>query len=49
MRTWKKRKFTAKVIYCEKSKVAFDMTLFYPEGGGQLGDVGSIEWNGDKE
>ena len=43
-----KRKFSAKVIYCEKSKVAFDMTLFYPEGGGQLGDVGSIQWNGIK-
>ena len=43
-----KRKFSAKVIYCEKSKVAFDMTLFYPEGGGQPGDVGSIQWNGIK-
>ena len=43
-----KRKFSAKVIYCEKSKVAFDMTLFYPEGGGQLGcRFYSMEW--DKE
>ena len=38
--------FEAKVTYCEKCGKGFEMTLdrsaFFPEGGGQKGDIGSI-------
>ena len=43
-----KREFKAKVIYSDKSNISLDSTLFYPEGGGQLGDIGFLEWNGQK-
>lgn len=40
------RKFTGKVLSCEKNKstyeIILDRTLFYPEGGGQLADIGDI-------
>ena len=39
-----KRSFTSEVIYSEKNQIALKNTLFYPEGGGQLGDKGIIEW-----
>ena len=39
------RSFTSEVIYSEKNQIALENTLFYPEGGGQLGDKGIIEWN----
>ena len=35
-----KRTFKSNVIYSENSLVSLESTLFYPEGGGQLGDVG---------
>jgi len=40
-----KRSFTSEVIFSEKNQIALENTLFYPEGGGQLGDKGIIEWN----
>ena len=43
-----KREFKAKVTYSDKSNISLDSTLFYPEGGGQLGDIGFLEWNGQK-
>ncbi len=43
---------TATVIAVENHDVALDATIFYPGGGGQLPDHGSITWNngtGDAE
>lgn len=41
------QKFTAEVISCEAIeegwKVELDRTAFFPEGGGQKGDTGSLE------
>jgi len=42
------KEFDAKVLWAEGSEVIFDQTAFYPEGGGQLGDVGHIISNGKK-
>ena len=39
-----KRSFTTKVIFSDGNRVAFKNTLFYPEGGGQLADIGTITW-----
>jgi len=39
------RSFSTKVIFSEDNRVAFENTLFYPEGGGQLADVGTISWS----
>ena len=35
--------FTAEVIAIEENKIALDQTLFYPLGGGQNWDLGSID------
>ena len=41
-----RKEFTARVLSCEKEKngggyrVALDRTAFFPEGGGQFGDIG---------
>ena len=43
-----KRSFKSIVLFSDKNKIALKNTLFYPEGGGQLGDTGIIEWNGKK-
>ncbi len=43
-----KRSFSSTVLFSEKNKIALKNTLFYPEGGGQLGDIGIIEWSGKK-
>ena len=37
-----KRTFKSNVIYSDNSSVSLESTLFYPEGGGQLGDMGLI-------
>ena len=40
------RKFTARVLSCEESgrlfAVTLDRTAFFPEGGGQSGDIGTL-------
>ena len=41
------KEFTAEVVSCEKDKkgyrVVLDRTAFFPEGGGQFGDIGWID------
>src|SRR3954467_4335144 len=36
----------ATVIASEDGRVAFDRTIFYPTGGGQPHDTGSVTWDG---
>jgi len=40
------REFTARVLYCERSdkgwRIMLDRTAFYPEGGGQACDLGTL-------
>ncbi|PNY82607.1 alanine--tRNA ligase-related protein [Deinococcus koreensis] len=38
--------FTARVTATDGSRVALDATAFYPEGGGQPTDVGTLSWDG---
>jgi len=38
--------FTAKVMRSGKDFVVLDRTAFYPLGGGQLSDTGSLTWDG---
>ncbi len=40
------RTFTATVTAVNGQLVALDRTLFYPEGGGQSCDAGTLEWEG---
>jgi len=39
------KSFEAEVIALEGQTVALSQTLFYPEGGGQNSDSGTLEWN----
>lgn len=38
---------TAKVTFAEGNVVRLSQTIFYPTGGGQPGDTGTISWNGN--
>lgn len=38
--------FCAKVTNVDTNSISLDQTLFYPLGGGQNWDVGTIEWDG---
>jgi alanyl-tRNA synthetase len=40
------KEFDAKVLWKRGSKIILDKTAFYPEGGGQLGDIGILSNNG---
>jgi alanyl-tRNA synthetase len=40
------RAFTATVTVVEGQRIALDRTLFYPEGGGQSSDAGTLDWPG---
>ena len=40
------RTFTATVTAVNGQQVTFDRTLFYPEGGGQSCDAGTLNWEG---
>lgn len=42
------RSFDATVLLSKSKYLVLDRTLFYPEGGGQLGDQGWIILNGDR-
>jgi misacylated tRNA(Ala) deacylase len=40
---------TAKVVAVEGDDIALDATVFYPGGGGQIADRGTISWNDQQE
>jgi alanyl-tRNA synthetase len=42
------KEFDAEVLWKSGSKIILDKTAFYPEGGGQLGDIGVLSNNGKK-
>ena len=42
------KEFDAKVIWAKGSEVILDKTAFYPDGGGQPGDFGTLTNNGKK-
>ncbi len=42
------RDFSATVIAADETSVTLDKTLFYPLGGGQNWDTGTLSWNGVK-
>ena len=42
------RTFEAVVLAVQGQRVAVNRTLFYPEGGGQPCDTGTLRWNGEQ-
>jgi misacylated tRNA(Ala) deacylase len=40
---------TAKVVAVEGDEIALDATVFYPGGGGQMADRGTITWDNQEE
>jgi len=42
----KLRSIKARVLYSDNNRVVLDRTIFYPEGGGQLSDIGVMIDNG---
>jgi Ser-tRNA(Ala) deacylase AlaX len=40
--------FTARVTSVEGSKIFLDQTAFYPSGGGQPNDTGTLEYDGER-
>ena len=36
----------AAVVDVDEEAIVLDQTIFYPMGGGQPGDTGTIEWDG---
>ena len=42
------RDFTAEVTAVDENSVTLDQTLFYPLGGGQNWDTGTLVWDGGK-
>jgi len=42
------KEFDAQVVWKNKSEIILDKTSFYPEGGGQPGDIGFLTCNGRK-
>ncbi|MCK5636602.1 MAG: alanine--tRNA ligase, partial [Thermoplasmatales archaeon] len=43
-----RKEFDAKVLWAKGSEIILDQTAFYPDGGGQPGDIGYISNNGKK-
>ena len=42
------KEFDANVVWTNRSEIILDKTAFYPEGGGQPGDIGNLFCNGKK-
>ncbi|MGH2514412.1 MAG: alanyl-tRNA editing protein [Ktedonobacterales bacterium] len=40
------RTFEARVVATDGAAIAFDQTVFYPGGGGQMADRGGVTWEG---
>jgi misacylated tRNA(Ala) deacylase len=43
------REFTAQVVAIEDGALVLDRTAFYPGGGGQPADRGTLSWNGQNQ
>ena len=41
-----RRETTARVTDVKEEGIVLDRTVFYPRGGGQPGDTGTLQWDG---